>query len=178
MVSFHRLRSWSLTDSAVAWYAASWVVSAIQPSKTHRVQVLRLPSERGGHMPDDGVGGALHIIFAKLESLECSLPGGLLAKRPLLVLSAGLSGKVGPYRSAIGPHDRGRTSQRALVGGSLLAGCDDRLADPCSVDTVRRAIGRGLISHADRHRGSTRQCRMMHRRGAGGGLGVCVVSSV
>jgi len=54
---------------------------------THGIEIDSLPSKSGRHMPDDGVGGTLHVVEVDSLGLECSLPRCLITNRPRLLFA-------------------------------------------------------------------------------------------
>jgi hypothetical protein len=145
VVSFHRLMSWSRTESAVAWYAASWDQRR-GFARAHRVHVAGLPGKGRRDVTDDRVGDALCVFGVDVVGIEGGLPGGLIADGPFVLRShdTALRGEVRSWQLSARARAAIRkqccksqlTCQRALVRGTLLARGVDRFTDLRDIDVV------------------------------------------
>lgn len=92
------MMSWSRTESAVAWYAASWG-QCRRHARAHRVHVAGLPGKGRRDVTDDSVGDALGVLGVDVVGIESGLPGGLFADGPLVFRShdTPLRGEVRPW---------------------------------------------------------------------------------
>lgn len=140
-------RSWSRTESAVDWYAASWKRLEGSSHIAYLVNVAGLAGEGGGYMADDVVGDALDVVLEDVLGVEGRLPHAGVADGKLVVGDAWLRGKVGACVRGVGSWLL--TSERALVLlGPVAAGRGDRDADAVDVKVVRRAGHGGAARHA------------------------------